>query len=125
MPFEQVPLALVAAHGWLQAPHCGWLVWMFVSQPSGTRLLQLAYGIVQVAIPHTPAAQLGVPLVTEQTLPHIPQSVIEVALLKPSSTTPSQLSSFSLQVSTPASPGLQVPATPSAQLSTVRLHSPV
>ena len=71
-----------------------------------------------------PPWQPGVPLAAVQTLPQVPQLATEVVLLKPSSMIPLQSSSFSLQVSIPASPGTQTPATPITQLSTVRLHSP-
>jgi hypothetical protein len=38
-------------------------------------LLQSPYGIVHEATAHLPLLQVGVPLATLQTLPHIPQLV--------------------------------------------------
>lgn len=91
-PPKQVALALAKLHTVPHAPQFAALVFVFVSQPSDTRPLQLPYPVAHVS-EHAPALQLGVAFVVEHAAAHAPQFValVLVFVSQPSETTPLQL----------------------------------
>lgn len=80
-PDEQVPVPLLTTHATPQAPQLFTLLVRFVSQPSATWPLQSPAPGAQLAMPHTPPLQLGVPPVVEHWLPQAPQLFTFVAVL--------------------------------------------
>ena len=82
-----------------------------VSQPFAASLSQLPHPIAQ-EMAHTPAAQLAVPFVVAQALPHAPQLVTEVvvSVSHPLSVLPSQLPQPALHAATAHVPPEHVPS---------------
>ena len=97
-----------AGHTTPQPPQCAMLVVVLVSQPFEALLSQLPKPALQVASVHDPEAQVAVPLLNEQALPHAPQCMRLVLVL-----VSQPLPGFESQSPAPAGhvPTAQLPAT--------------
>ena len=117
-PSSIIPLQLLSTPSQISAP----VGVQLYSQPFESTASALTQPTSHAPMPHIPPMHTGVAWGRMQGVLHAPQFVNEVILLKPSSTTPSQLLSFSSQISVAGAPGSQVCGEPLMQLVTVRRH---